>query len=151
MINTVSVKTQGARAKILNYWIVALPREDMEHCIKIGTFGLNKKVAGIAPGDKIACCVSKEKPWKLIALAEVTSELYTDNKRIFKKEGHYFYRFDLKGRQLPAKEEPDFQALLPDLSFITHLVYWPVYFKGGIKRIEKHDWELIAKSVTQTA
>jgi hypothetical protein len=21
----------------MNYWIIALPREDMEHCIKIGT------------------------------------------------------------------------------------------------------------------
>jgi predicted RNA-binding protein len=71
----------------LNYWIVALPREDMEHCIKIGTFGLNRKyvLGRIQPGDKLACYITKE--CKIISFGEVTSEYCMDTKKIFKEDG----------------------------------------------------------------
>lgn len=127
----------------LNYWIVALPREDMEHCISVGTIGLNSKqsMGSIEPGDQIVCCATKEKPWKILGLGEATSSFYVDDKPIFKKSGGFWYRFDFK---ILAKQlEADFQVLVEDFSFVTNPAYWPVYFKGSIKRITKDDWAMI--------
>jgi ribosomal protein L14 len=129
----------------VNYWIVTLPREDMEHCIKIGTFGLNAKqsMGSIEPADRIVCCVTKEKPWKAIAFGEITSNMYVDDKQIFKKPGGYWYRFDFKAESLDKEQEIDVQELMGDFSFVTNHLYWPVYFKGGVKKIAETDWNLL--------
>lgn len=127
----------------MNYWIIALPREDMEHCINIGTFGLNRKwvLGKIQPGDKIACYITKEN--KIIALGETTSDYFMDTKKIFKSEGLFPDRFNFKANLLDKGNEIDFKSLIDDLSFITNKYYWPVYFKSGIKQIPEPDWKLI--------
>jgi len=65
----------------MNHWIICLPREDMEHCIKLGTFGLNRKhtLGQVKAGDKVACYITKES--KIIALGEATSDYYLDDKK----------------------------------------------------------------------
>jgi predicted RNA-binding protein len=135
----------------LNYWIIALPREDMEHCIKIGTFGLNRKgtLGRVKTGDKVACYITKEN--KIIALGEATSDYYMDDKRIFKAAGMFPDRFDFKATSLGADKEIDIKSMVDDLSFITNKYYWSVYFRTGVAQIHQADWELINKRLSMVS
>lgn len=129
----------------MNYWLIALQREDMEHCIKIGTFGMNRKqtIGNVQAGDKVACYVTKES--KIIALGEVTESYYMDTKKVFKAEGLFPDRFDFKAPLLGPKSEIDFKAMVDDLQFITNKFYWTVYLRNGIAKITNSDWELISR------
>lgn len=127
----------------MNYWLIALPREDMEHCIKIGTFGMNRKqtIGNVQAGDKVVCYVTKE--CKIIALGEVTESYYMDTKKIFKSEGLFPDRFDFKATLLGPKSEIDFKTMVDDLQFITNKFYWTVYLRNGIAKLTPQDWKLI--------
>lgn len=128
----------------MNYWIVALARADMEHCIRIGTFGAKRAaiINRVQEGDRVACYVTKE--FKIVALAETTSDYYVDDKPIFRSEDDMFIdRFKFKARKLSP--EVDFMQLIDKMSFITNLAYWSVYFRNGIVKITKADWEEIEK------
>ena len=127
----------------MNYWILALPPDDMEHCIKIGTFGLARKhnMGKVKAGDKVVCYTAKE--YKIIALGETTSDYYMDIKKIFKSEGDFPDRFDFKAVRLLREECIDFKSLIDDLKFITNKLYWSVYLRSGIAQISKEDWDLI--------
>lgn len=129
----------------MNSWLIMLPRADLLHCVEVGTFGLNSKqsMGKVQVGDTIICCCTKEKPWKILAIGKAVSELYLDDKAIFKKPGAFFYRFDFRAQRLAPDDEIDFQALVPDLSFVTNTTFWPVYFKGGIKALNQQDQKLI--------
>ncbi len=129
----------------MNYWIVALPREDMKHCVKIGTFGLSRKhnMGKLKAGDKVVFYVTKE--CKIIALGEATSDYYMDTKKIFKAQGDYPDRFDLKASLLQPGDEIDLKSIVDELNFITNKAYWSVYLRAGIAILPKSDWELIEK------
>jgi predicted RNA-binding protein len=131
----------------LNYWIIALPREDMEHCIKIGTFGLNRKgtLGRVKKGDKVACYITKEN--KIIALGEATSDYYMDDKRVFKASGMFPDRFDFKATLLGADNEVNIKTMVDDLSFITNKYYWSVYFRTGVAHIPEMDWKVIENRI----
>lgn len=133
----------------MNYWIVALPREDMEHCIKVGTFGANRKqiIGNVKKGDKIACYVTKE--CKIIALGEATSSYYMDDKKIFKAEGAFPDRFDFQAIPLGKENELNFKSMVDDFQFITNKFYWTVYLRNGIAKITRDDWELISRRAKQ--
>lgn len=47
----------------MNYWMVCLPRADMEHCIRIGIFGRGsaRTISEVKEGDLVVCVVTKEK------------------------------------------------------------------------------------------
>lgn len=126
-----------------NFWIICLPRPDMEHCIEVGTFGLNRKhiMGRVKAGDKVACYITKE--CKIIALGEATSDYYMDTKKIFKADGLFPDRFDFKAEKLPKERELDFKMMVDDLQFITNKVYWTVYLRSGIAKLPKADWKLI--------
>lgn len=127
----------------MNYWIISLPREDMEHCIEAGTFGLNRKyiMGRVKAGDKVACYITKE--YKIIALGETTSDYYMDTKKIFRMEDVFPDRFDFKAALLPKEREFNFKELVDDLQFITNKFYWTVYLRAGISQIPQTDWALI--------
>lgn len=127
----------------MNYWMIALPREDMEHCVKIGAFGMNRKqgIGKVRADDKVACYVTKES--RIIAIGEVTASYYMDTKKIFKAEGLFPDRFNFKADLLGAQREIDFKTLVDDLQFITNKFYWTVYLRSGIAQIPEHDWNLV--------
>ena len=136
----------------MNYWIIALPREDMEHCIRIGTFGMKRKgqMTRAAVGDKIACYITKE--YKIIALGELTSDYYMDDSNVFLREDMYPDRFDFRAEQFKKSEELEFMQIIDKMSFITNLAYWSAYFRNGLIKAAKSDWDTIvatskAKSV----
>lgn len=131
----------------MNYWIIALPRPDMEHCIKIGTFGKDRKIAigKVKAGDKIACYVTGE--CRFIALGEATSDYYMDDSRIFKADGIFPDRFDFKAILLGKNREADIKEMVDDLRFITNKLYWSVFFRAGIKQIPANDWEYIVNRI----
>lgn len=115
----------------------------MEHCIKIGTFGLNRKhiLGKIASGDKIVCCASKD--WKIIGTEDAASDYYLDNEPVFLKDGIFPDRFNFTATQVPASAELDLKQIVDSLSFVTNLAYWAVYFRNGIVEISPQDWTLV--------
>jgi predicted RNA-binding protein len=133
----------------MNYWLFCLPRADLEHCMKIGVFGLPRRnlISKVCEGDKIVCCAAKGE-WKILGLGTATSDYYVDDENIFLKEGVFVDRikFDIK----PVSKEFDIISILDQLSFITNLAYWAVYFRNGIVKMNKSDWSLIEKSIHST-
>lgn len=127
----------------MNHWIIALSREDMEHCIKVGKFGLNRKhiLGRVEKGDKVACYITKE--YKVIALGEVTEPYYVDDAKVFKGAGIFPDRFDFIAERLPKAEEIDFMAVVDKMSFIKNLAYWSAHFRNGIVQISANDWKTI--------
>lgn len=115
----------------------------MEHCITIGTFGLNRKhtLGKVRVGDKVACYVTKES--KIIALGEAVSDYYIDDNKIFKEDSLFPDRFEFQVKSLPKDQEIDFRSMVDDLQFITNKFYWTVYLRSGIAKITQHDWNII--------
>lgn len=72
----------------MNYWLICLPRADLEQCIKAGVFGLARKhiLGKVEKGDKIICCAGKG-DWKIIGFGETTSDYYVDDRAVFLKSG----------------------------------------------------------------
>ncbi len=128
----------------MNYWIICLPRLDMEHCIKQKVFGLGRKnlISSVMQGDKIACCAGKG-DWKIIAIGESTSDYYVDDQDVFLKKGNYPDRFSFEATSL--QKEFDIKTIMEDLSFVTNLAFWAVYFRNGIAKISEADWKMIQK------
>lgn len=135
----------------MNYWIIALPRPDMENCIKVGAFGANRQgiVGYVETGDKVACYITKE--YKIIALGEVTQGYYLDDEKIFLREGVFPDRFKFSAKQLNPAQELDFMTIVGDMSFIKNLVYWSAHFRNGILRMAETDWKLIQENVAGLA
>lgn len=132
----------------MNYWLIALPREDMEHCIEVGCFGLNRRfrVQQVREGDKVACYVTKE--YKIIGLGEATSDYFVEESPLFKRADAVFadrFKFKLDSRNLNL----NFMDVIDKMSFITNMAYWAVYFRNSIVQLTKEDWvelEKLAKS-----
>ena len=127
-----------------NYWLVCLPREDLMHCIDIGTFGLARKriLGNVKNGDQVICLAGKG-DWKFLALGTATSDYYVDDKQIFLKPGIFIDRFDFKATILP--KELDLMSILGQLTFVSKIEYWAVYFRSGIVKISEQDWNLISE------
>ncbi len=134
-----------------NYWLLCLPRQDMEHCIKIGVFGLNRKfiLGRVREGDSIVCCVSKE--WKIVGTGFATSEYYLDTKQCFLKEGMFPDRFDFSATLLPTADQGNLIEILDRLSFVKNLVYWAVYFRNGIAELSHDDWKTVINQLQESA
>ena len=133
----------------MRYWIIALPREDMEQCIKVETFGMNRKgqLANVQIGDGVVCYVTKE--WKIIGLGAITEPYYLDDVKVFKKEGVFPDRIRFKARPFSREDEFNFIAIIDKLELITNIAYWSVYLRNGFVEISKKDWDLIC-SQTKT-
>ncbi|MGH9552867.1 MAG: hypothetical protein ACRD3W_26035 [Terriglobales bacterium] len=131
----------------MNHWVICLPREDLEHCIAIGTIGLGREqtINKVKKGDSVACVVTKEKPWKIIAVGNAGTDYYVDNSPVFKKSGSFIDRFDLSAARL--QPETNFFELIDRLDLITKTEYWSVYFKSGIAKLSDHDWQILSELV----
>ena len=125
------------------FWIISLPRADMEQCIKAKVFGLKRKylLGSVQTGDGIACYVTKDA--KVIALGEVTKGYYCnkDKSSVFLADGSFPHRIEFLAKTLGA--ELDFRSLIDDLRFISNPAYWGAHLQLGITEIPKVDWELI--------
>lgn len=128
----------------MRYWLICLPREDLEHCIKNGVFGLSRKnsLGNVREGDKIACCAGKG-DWKVIGFGSATSDYYVGDEKVFLKEGFFPDRFDFKAEKLRSNQEIDLMSVIDQLSFVTNVGYWAVFFRNGIAQMSKEDWQLL--------
>lgn len=135
----------------MRYWLIALPREDMEHCIKKGVFGMSRKhvLGSVSIGDKIGCYITGER--KIIALGEVTSEHYLDDSPMFLREGLFADRIDFKANLLGKSGEIDFMTVVDEMEFIKNVAYWSVYFSKSIVEITQRDWKLISSKTKLAA
>jgi predicted RNA-binding protein len=127
----------------MNYWMICLPRQDMEHCMRIGVFGRGsaRTINQVKTGDLVACIVTKEKEWKVVGLGEATSDYYLDESSVFQSSALIVDRFNFKAKTL--KPERSFKPLIDRLSFITKPEFWPVYFKNGMVKLDAEDWILV--------
>lgn len=133
--------------KTLNYWLIALPRERLEFCIKVGIFGLNRKyiLPKVSVGDQIVCYATKDR--KIIATGDITVEYYIDdepvfnNKAIFPTGDVYVDRIRFHAKHL--NPEVDLIQVIDRMSFIKSLANWQIHFRSAIVQISKQDWELI--------
>jgi len=132
----------------MNYWLICLPRADMEHCMKVGTFGLSRKnvISNVQKGDAVVCCAGKG-DWKVVGTGHTTGDYYVDDKRTFLKDGYFPDRFDFQAKKLSKDAELDVMSLLDQLSFVKDLAYWAVFFRNGIVRLSKDDWNLITQNI----
>lgn len=120
--------------------------------MKVGTFGLARKhiLGGVAKGDAVACCAGKG-DWKIIGIGSATSDYYIDDKTVFLKEGYFPDRFDFEAEILPPEGELGIMQVIDRLSFVKNLAYWAVFFRNGIAKMSKQDWELITKLISGVA
>jgi hypothetical protein len=130
----------------MNYWLICLPRADLEHCMRKKTFGLARKhiLGQVSKGDAVVCCAGKG-DWKVIGLGSATSDYYVDDSKVFLKDGYFPDRFDFEAEHLLKESELDLMSIIDQLSFVKDLAYWAVFFRNGIVRMSKADWELISK------
>lgn len=129
----------------MNYWIVALPRPDMERCLEIGTFGMNYAylLGRVQPGDKIVFIASRRE-WQVMAFGEVVKGHYVSSKRVFlSNAGVFEHRIDFEAKTLPLKSELDFRTIVHRLSFIGNAVKWGPYFMHAIREMAEKDWTYI--------
>ncbi len=130
----------------MRYWLLCLPRNDMEHCIKIGIFGMNRKylLAHVQAGDKVACYITKE--YKIIAFGEAKSSHYTGEKKIFLSDGLFPDRIDIEAKLLGSSAELDFMSVIDQMSFIKKLAYWSAYMRNPVIELSKSDYKLLLES-----
>jgi len=109
-----------------------------------GTFGLARKhiLGKVLKGDAVVCCAGKG-DWKIIGLGSALSDYYVDDTKIFLKEGYFPDRFDFAAEKFRSDEEIDVMSIIDQLSFVSNLAYWAVFFRNGIVQISKRDWDLI--------
>jgi hypothetical protein len=117
--------------------------------MKVGIFGLARKhiLGGVAKGDAVVCCAGKGE-WKIIGSGSATSDYYIDDKKVFLKEGYFPDRFDFDAQKLDPEGEVDIMQLVDRLSFVKNMAYWAVFFRNGIAKMSKQDWELITKQTS---
>lgn len=133
----------------MNYWILALPRVDMEHCIKVGVFGLKRKnqLDKMKSGDKLVLLATKEA--KVLGFGEVTKEYYIDDAKVFLAQTQrevFPDRIGFKATALGKAEEIDFKELIYDLSFIKTPLYWGAHLISGVCKIPEKDYDLIVEA-----
>lgn len=133
----------------MSCWLLCLPRKDMEHCMTEGVFGLSRKhiLGGVRKGDQIVCCAGKG-DWKIIGCGAATTDYYVDDKKVFLKDGYFPDRFDFKAEMFPSGDEIDVIQSIDQFTFVKNVAYWAVFFRNGIVKLSKQDWDLIAKQFT---
>jgi hypothetical protein len=114
--------------------------------MKVETFGLARKhiLGQVAKGDAVVCCAGKGE-WKIIGVGSAVSDYYVDDTKVFLKDGFFPDRFDFKAGMLPKGQELDIMSIIDQLSFVSDRAYWAVFFRNGIVKMSKQDWELICK------
>lgn len=132
------------------YWIIALPRDRMQFCMKVGVFGLNRKfiLGKVQKGDGIACYVTKD--CKFVGFGSVTEPYYLTvepiftNKEIF-GEGYTLFpdRINFECEPLSSQLEVEFKPLINQMHFISNPKFWTVHFSVGILEIPEEDWNTI--------
>ena len=132
----------------MKYWLLSLPRPDMEHCIKIGIFGAAQKgtLGKLCRGDKVVCYVTKE--CKIIAVGSAKSDYYIDDQKVFRSAGDFPDRFDFEAKIFPSSGQVDIRTLVDDLSFVTNKAYWSVFFRLSNREIPKTDYDLICRKTS---
>jgi hypothetical protein len=117
--------------------------------MRTGTFGLPRKhtVGSVVKGDMVVCCAGKG-DWKIIGTGSATTDYYVDIEKKFLAEGCFPDRFDFVSTHLPKFKELNLMQIIDRLSFVKNLAYWAVFFRNGIVKISRSDWELLQQSIS---
>jgi hypothetical protein len=103
----------------------------------------------IRAGDKVVCCATKG-DWKIVGAGITNGEYYVDDRKLFLGDGLFPDRFDFKAERLEAARELDVMIIIEDLSFVTNVAYWAVFFRSGIVKMTRADWDLSNKKLDQS-
>lgn len=130
-------------------WIMALPRTDLEHCIRIGCFGKESpgdRISEVAAGDGIACYALEE--GKIIALGRVTGSYYVDDSRKFLDEGVFSHRFDFSA-ELLAEKEVNISTIADQLTSVPEGGNFGLLLKSGFRILTPEDWALLCEKANR--
>lgn len=130
----------------MNYWLIALPRNRLEFCIKIHTFGLNRNylLGKMSVGDKIAFFATDDR--KIIGVGHVTEPYYLDDTSVFNDITIFPERFLYPDRikfDLDMPIDADFMSIIDKMSFVKNLANWRGYFRFAVVRLSQDDWNAI--------
>lgn len=127
----------------MRYWLIAIPRQDLNRCLELGVFGRSSKnkFLGVEPGDKLAFYVTGE--YTIAALGWVTEGYFFDSSDIFHRQGDFPHRIRFAAKQLI--EPIEFKPLVTKFRFIRKPEYWPAYIRRGFAELFEEDWALIAE------
>lgn len=127
--------------RVSTCWILSLPRPDMEHCIRIGKFGLrlSRLISSVKENDRLVFYVTKEK--RVIALGEVKKGYYKGKGEIFHAPGLFEHRFNFEASRLDP--EIDFHSLIHRLKLTKNATNWGGVLRLGIARMPEDDWKLL--------
>lgn len=126
-------------------WVISADRKSLEHCAKIGVFGLKSpgELKKVKAGDMLIAYVSKEKIFG--GIGKVTKDYYPDDKEIF-PWGLYPDRIGIDLHLVPPDKAVNIWDVIDELSFIPKegQAYWAVYFRSGFREITSKDFEKIS-------
>jgi hypothetical protein len=128
----------------MRYWLICLRRPDIEHCVRIGTYGLKRKliIGRVKKGDKLVVCATRD--WTILGLGELTSDYYNSDEPVFLERSDAFIdRFNFAVTNFESFGKV-LKEVVEDLSFVSDLAYWSVYFRNGIVELRESDWKRIS-------
>ena len=140
------------------YWLCITTEENWKVIKQKNVWGVQEKhrntIAKVKPGDKCLIYVMSTRkddeviPPRIMAVYEVTSEVFKDSSRIFKPPARNKNEtFPLRIKLKPVKifEKPiDFKSLIPKLKFITNKKRWTGHIQGkAMREISEEDYRLI--------
>jgi len=142
----------------MRFWLCITTEENWKVIKEKNIWGVQEKhrntIAKVKPGDKCLIYVMSTRkddeiiPPRIMAVYEVTSEVFKDSSRIFKppaRNKNETFPLRIKLKSVKIFEKPiDFKSLIPKLKFITNKKRWTGHIQGkAMREIPEEDYNLI--------
>jgi predicted RNA-binding protein len=137
---------------LLNYWICVTDETNWNIIKKLKLWGVPKRNRVLAERVKIGdILVFYVKPKQVVCVAQVVSETFESNTKIFKSTGYsqkenFPTRVKIKMLIMP-RNVVSFEDLVSKLGFIKVKEKWPAYLRRAMRTIPKTDYEVILASL----
>jgi len=134
----------------MTYWLCVTNEENWEVIKRNNIWGVpkarRKTLQKVEKGDKLVIYVrgvkngTEQKPPRIVAAYEVSSEPFEDAGSMFLRE----YPYRVKIRPIKIFEKPvEFRSLVPKLAFIKNKQNWNAYVRSSMRKIPEEDFETI--------
>ena len=142
----------------MSYWLCITTEENWKVIKERNVWGVPERhkntIAKVKPGDKLLIYIKQERDKdkviepRIVAVYEAISEVFKDNKRIFKSPpdmGNEVFPLRIKLKPVKIFSTPvDFKSLIPKLKFIKNKQKWTGHLMGkAMREIPEEDYNLI--------
>ncbi len=142
----------------MTYWLCITNSENWEVIKKENVWGVSNRhkntISKVKPGDKLVIYGIQERINKnevleprIYGIFEAVSEVYKDNKRIFKSKTGESFPYRIKIKPTIVCEKPlEFKPLIGKLEFIKNKKRWNTHLFGrAMRELPEKDYKLIEK------